>query len=201
MCLGVLPQVHDPEGGYQGRLHYSQTGIIQLLQRRTICYWYISSPVGTIGTIFWIAFKIIVGNPWNFGADPDPRIVPLTNGSNSVSDSFFQWLQGCQKNFFSIYFSFYLPAGTLSSVFCKHYFSPFNTFLKKGRIRIRIRTFDGWIRILEAQKHADPDPQHCLKKCCYFQVMEEKLNETNVEAARATPDGGFQLIKVCPHLE
>jgi 20S proteasome subunit alpha 5 len=27
------------------------------------------------------------------------------------------------------------------------------------------------------------------------QVMEEKLNETNVEAARATPDGGFQLIK------
>jgi 20S proteasome subunit alpha 5 len=27
------------------------------------------------------------------------------------------------------------------------------------------------------------------------QVMEEKLNETNVEAARVTTDGGFQLIK------
>jgi len=27
------------------------------------------------------------------------------------------------------------------------------------------------------------------------QVMEEKLNETNVEAARITVDGGFQLIK------
>ena len=26
--------------------------------------------------------------------------------------------------------------------------------------------------------------------------MEEKLNETNVEAARITVDGGFQLIKV-----
>ncbi len=26
--------------------------------------------------------------------------------------------------------------------------------------------------------------------------MEEKLNETNVEAARVTPEGGFQLIKV-----
>ena len=26
--------------------------------------------------------------------------------------------------------------------------------------------------------------------------MEEKLNETNVEAARVTPDKGFQLIKV-----
>jgi 20S proteasome subunit alpha 5 len=27
------------------------------------------------------------------------------------------------------------------------------------------------------------------------QVMEEKLNETNVEAARVTPQGGFQMIK------
>merc|ERR1719195_1820373 len=27
------------------------------------------------------------------------------------------------------------------------------------------------------------------------QVMEEKLNETNVEAARVTKDGGFHLIK------
>merc|ERR1712043_153244 len=27
------------------------------------------------------------------------------------------------------------------------------------------------------------------------QVMEEKLNETNVEAARVTKEGGFQLIK------
>ena len=29
----------------------------------------------------------------------------------------------------------------------------------------------------------------------FLQVMEEKLNETNVEAARVTPQGGFQLIK------
>ena len=28
-----------------------------------------------------------------------------------------------------------------------------------------------------------------------MQVMEEKLNETNVEAARVTKDGGFHLIK------
>ena len=28
-----------------------------------------------------------------------------------------------------------------------------------------------------------------------LQVMEEKLNETNVEAARVTPQGGFQMIK------
>ena len=35
---------------------------------------------------------------------------------------------------------------------------------------------------------------HVLK-CCNLQVMEEKLNETNVEAARVTKDGGFHLIK------
>ncbi len=53
-----------------------------------------------------------------------------------------------QKNNFFIFFSFYLPAGSLSSVlkfnffltfcvkilFCKHfYFSPFNTFMRKGK--------------------------------------------------------------------
>jgi hypothetical protein len=34
--------------------------------------------------------------------------------------------------------------------------------MSKGRIRIRIVTSDYCIRILEAQKHADPDPQHCF---------------------------------------
>ena len=43
--------------------------------------------------------------------------------------------------------------------------------------------------------------RHCgifsllMLKCCNLQVMEEKLNETNVEAARVTREGGFQLIK------
>jgi hypothetical protein len=33
------------------------------------------------------------------------------------------------------------------------------------RIRIRIHTSDEWIRIREAQKHVDPDPdpEHCLR--------------------------------------
>ena len=37
----------------------------------------------------------------------------------------------------------------------------------------------------------------CVVINCNFvmQVMEEKLNETNVEAARVTKDGGFHLIK------
>ena len=34
-----------------------------------------------------------------------------------------------------------------------------------------------------------------LTSICHVQVMEEKLNETNVEAARVTKEAGFQLIK------
>ena len=49
-------------------------------------------------------------------------------------------------------------------LFCRHYVSPLNTFMRKGndpeRNQNRIRTSDYWIRIREAQKHADPDPQH-----------------------------------------
>ncbi len=33
----------------------------------------------------------------------------------------------------------------------------------QSRIRIRIHTFDLWIRTWEAQKHVDPDPEHCRK--------------------------------------
>jgi hypothetical protein len=31
------------------------------------------------------------------------------------------------------------------------------------QLRIRSRTSDYWIRIREAQRHTDPDPQHCQK--------------------------------------
>ncbi len=61
--------------------------------------------------------KTSVGDPWHFGADPDPRIhsSPLNNGSGS--DSFLQWLYGCEKtNNFSYFFSYNLPTGKLSSV-------------------------------------------------------------------------------------
>jgi hypothetical protein len=34
---------------------------------------------------------------------------------------------------------------------------------RRIQIRIRIHTSDWWIRIQEAQKHVDPDPQHCFK--------------------------------------
>ncbi len=58
---------------------------------------------------------------------------------------FVHRLYGCEKQNF-IFFVIYLPAGTISSVlkfkfwlkfgfkilFCKHYFSPLNTFMRKG---------------------------------------------------------------------
>merc|ERR1712045_922194 len=42
--------------------------------------------------------------------------------------------------------------------------------------------------------HMDPSGTY-LQFAILKQVMEEKLNETNVEAARVTKDGGFHLIK------
>ncbi len=71
--------------------------------------------------------------------------VPLTNrtGSNSGSGSFFSDFKDAKKLFFLIFFSYNLPAGTLSSdleiqfcaefLFCKHYFSPLNTFMRRGK--------------------------------------------------------------------
>ncbi len=52
-----------------------------------------------------------------------------------------------------------------NKIFCKNFVlkSYFASIIsEKARIRIRIRTSDLWIRILEAQKHADQDPQHCI---------------------------------------
>ncbi len=83
---------------------------------------------------FWCWF----GYPHLWLMDPDLSPTP-----------FSQWLQGCKtKSFFLKFFSYNLPTGTLSSVlkffflllkfcvkilFCKHYFSPLNTFMRKGK--------------------------------------------------------------------
>jgi hypothetical protein len=67
--------------------------------------------------------------------DPTPYMIP-----------FFRDFR-MQKIYFFIFFSHNLPTGTLSSVFkiffllkfcvkilfCKHYFSPLNTFMRKGK--------------------------------------------------------------------
>jgi hypothetical protein len=71
---------------------------------------------------------------WLMYPDPDP-ILDHTPFFSNFNDA----------NIFFVFFSYNLPAGALSSVFnfllkfcvkilfCKHYFSPLNTFMRKGK--------------------------------------------------------------------
>ncbi len=79
-----------------------------------------------------------------------PRSVPLTNGSlsgsNSGSGSFFIDFKDAKKYLFSFFFLIACPAYQLQSkklnfllklcfkiLFCRHYFSPLNTFIRKRK--------------------------------------------------------------------
>jgi hypothetical protein len=57
--------------------------------------------------------------------DPDPDATPDPT-------LFFSDFQDAKKFIFFLFFTNNLPAGTLSSVL-KHYFSPLNTFMRKGK--------------------------------------------------------------------
>ncbi len=92
---------------------------------------------------------------------------PLTNGSDS-------FLQGRKKFFFFIFLLITCPqAHHLQSkkfnflqkfcvkiLFCRHYFSPLNTFMSKRKNPVPDPYL--WLMYPDpgAQKHADPDPQH-----------------------------------------
>merc|ERR1712154_304867 len=56
---------------------------------------------------------------------------------------------------------------------------------------------EGAQQSLQEAYHKSMTPKEATKTAFTIlkQVMEEKLNETNVEAARVTKEGGFQLIK------
>jgi hypothetical protein len=101
--------------------------------------------------------------------DPDPDPTPDPT-------HFFIDFKDAKKNIFFTFFShklahrykhlqskklnFWLKFG-VKMLFCRHYFSPLNTFMRNGKDPDP----DYWIRIREAQKHADPadqDPQHCF---------------------------------------
>ncbi len=82
----------------------------------------------------------------------------------SESDSFLQWLKGCKKNFL-FFLSTYPQALYLQSLiycfkdklcvkilFCKHFFRPLNTFMRKGKDPDP--DLDHWL--------TDPDPQNWL---------------------------------------
>ncbi len=109
------------------------------------------------------------------------KSAPLTNGPDPAPDPdptpdpipFFNDFKDAKENLFFIFFLLpYLQVHYLQSsklnfllkfwvkiLFCKHYFSPLYTFIWEKE-RIRNRTSDQWIRIQEAQKHVDPDPEH-----------------------------------------
>ncbi len=122
------------------------------------------------------------------------------------------------KNYFFHIFSYNLPASTLSSVLnvfiiCQNFVLNFyfasiisvrpTPLWEKERIRIRswIRSSDLWIWIWirEAQKHADPDPQHWYKGedksndikkrgylySCLFLVMANQSNQLRLPAVEA----------------
>jgi hypothetical protein len=75
-----------------------------------------------------------------------PGSVPLTSGSNSGFDSFLSDFKDAKKIFFSSYYFFitclqahhlqskkfnFLLKFCLKMLFCRHYFSPLNTFMRK----------------------------------------------------------------------
>jgi hypothetical protein len=76
--------------------------------------------------------------------DPDPTLDP---DPTKDPTPFFSEFKDAKKNYFFHIFSLNLPADTLSSVlkikfllklcvkvlFCKHYFCPLNTFMRKGK--------------------------------------------------------------------
>ncbi len=106
-----------------------------------------------------------VGDPWHFGADPDPdpRIRTLwlldPDPDLFLDPTTFSLILRMQKQlFFSLIFSYNLPPVTSSSdlkikfllkrfcvkiLFCRQYFSPLNTFMRK-------------------EKDPDPDPHFWL---------------------------------------
>ncbi len=109
--------------------------------------------------------KSNVGEPW-------PRTYGSGSGSNSGSGFFLQWLLGCKKkkkNFHNFFFSLKNLILRLKFcvkiLFCKDYF-------RKGKDPDpHLWLMDPDPVFLQAQKHSDPDPQHCTVKAYrYFFV-------------------------------
>ncbi len=122
-----------------------------------------------------------------------------------------------KKYFFPYFFSCNLPTDThlqfkkwifllkfcVKIIFCRHYISPLNTFMRKGK--------DSepdpdpylwqWIRIREAHKHADPtnpdpDPQHWLKR--YYTSCSAIMQLFNIRIT--IMNRCFRDIHKCPLL-
>jgi hypothetical protein len=81
--------------------------------------------------------------------------------------------------------NYFLQKFCVKILFCKHYFSPLNTFMKKGRIQ-------------EAQKHPDSDPQLCeefftflflfISVKCKYSIKYEKCSVSDPWHFGVDPD-------------
>ncbi len=72
-----------------------------------------------------------VGDPWHFGADPDPNPTPFFSDFKNAKQNFFHisFLQLTRRH---INFCF-KDKFCVKILFCQHYFSPLNTFMRKGK--------------------------------------------------------------------
>ncbi len=137
---------------------------------------------------------------WLMDTDPDPTPYPTP---------FFSDLKDAKKLFFSYLFLITSPQAhylqSLKNLFfatifaLKFYFAsimsvPSTPLWEKGRIWIRIqsriRTSDLWIRIREAQKLADPDPERDPYICLIDPDPDPPLSRIRIREAQkhADPD-------------
>jgi hypothetical protein len=82
----------------------------------------------------WQVFLAVLGIPDILVRIRIRRSVPLTNGSGSGSNSGFGSFP--QAHYLQFKKFSFLKKFCVKILFCKHYFSPLNTFMRKGRIRI-----------------------------------------------------------------
>ncbi len=105
-----------------------------------------------------------VGDPWHFGADPDPTPDPtpfFIDFKDAKRKSYFFLITCPQAHHLqSKKFNFLLTC-SLKMLFCRHYFSPLNTFMRKGKDPEPDPCI--WIMDPEGPKTCgpNPDPQHC----------------------------------------
>ncbi len=102
------------------------------------------------GRVMKAFFSRSVGDPWHFGAGPDPRIrTSVTPFFSDFKDaSYFFLITYPQAHY--LQFKILLKFCVKSLVF-KHYFNPLNTFMRKGKDPKP----DPYLWLM------NPDPQHC----------------------------------------
>ncbi len=96
-------------------------------------------------SLYVIFVLLSVGDPWHFGADPDPPLWLMDPDPTPDPTPFFSDFKVAPKNCSPYFFLINYPQAHYLSLhkiflkfcvkilFCKHYFSPLNIFLRKGK--------------------------------------------------------------------